>query len=249
MKKFMGKSLATAVIAFMGYASAANATINFGVQGLTTNATADVSFSYSSLGDTSAILTIGIENTSAVGGRIVAFAFNIPASMSVTAIGGAGVGVNPVELASLSAAVVPEIGGTQNGWYGFMEPDDINAPNGAGDFDYGVMNSPFKEQFITDGIGDGPRILNDDNGNDSTTFIMLVTGTGLDDLTNLGFEHLFLDELSVDGSAGAFNFGVRFQGLRQPPNGRDLAVVPVPGAAALGFLGLGLAGWVRRRMA
>jgi len=147
----------------------------------------------------------------------------------------------------LTSAIPEGSAVNEAGWYGLFEYEGIKTPNAAGDFDFGVMNASNPSSFITDGVGSGPRILNDSDAADSTTFTFVVTGTGL----NLISEADWMNTLSTGVTPG-YNFGVRFQGI-DGSIGSDLATttttteVPLPPAVLLGAMGLGLFGAVRRR--
>lgn len=223
------------VMSVLALAAPANAAISFGVTGLAgTGATADVNIGYQSLSASAAQLTISITNTStaAVGGRISAWGFNVPslAGVTMTSIGGDAHG------GAVSALPSPN----QSGWFGKYELGQIKTPNGAGDFDFGVMNASQSNAFITDGVGapSAPRI----NIGQTTTFTLAIVGTGLNSLSDAAFESAFVSELSTGGTAGAFSFAVRFQGL-STGGGSDLGVpsnvIPVPGAAIMAMVGLG----------
>lgn len=229
------------IVSVLSLAAPAKAAISFGVTGLAgTGATADVSFGYQALSASAAQLTISITNTTsaAIGGRITAWGFNVPslAGVTMTSIGGDD------HAGGVTALPSPN----QSGWWGKYELGEIKTPNGAGDFDYGVMNASASDAFITDGVGapSAPRI----NIGQTTTFTLAIVGTGLNSLTDAAFESAFLSELSTGGTAGAFSFAVRFQGLVndgsdlgtttvRPPG--DPNVIPIPGAAIMALVGMG----------
>ncbi len=231
MKQLLGLC---SIMSVLSLAAPAKAAISFGVTGLAgTGATADVSLSYQSLSATAAQLTISITNTTAaaIGGRITAWGFNVPsvAGVTMTSIGGDAHG------GAVTALPSPN----QSGWFAKYELGGIKTPNGAGDFDYGVMNASASDAFITDGVGapSAPRI----NVGQTTTFTLAIIGTGLNTMSDAAFESAFVSELSTGGTAGAFHFAARFQGLVN--NGSDLGVptnvIPVPGAAIMALVGMG----------
>ena len=237
-------------------ASPAFATIGFDVSGLAgSGVTGHVDFTYTSSSATTALLTITIENTTAVGGRISGFAFNVPTigGATISTIGGLAAADLPAAIAPTPSSAIPENSATNEaGWYAKFEYEEIKTPNAAGDFDFGVMNANSKNSFITDGVGSGPRILNDDNSNDSTTFTFAISGTGLQSMSDADFEEAFMNELS-SGTGGDYAFGVRYQGIPgnqssdlATPGTPDVNPVPVPGAAVMGLFGLALAGGYRR---
>jgi len=217
----------------------------FGVSGLAgTGVTAQVTFNYSAIDATSGTIAISIENTtpdsgSTEGARISAFAFNTPSGFTITSIGG---DVDDAGAQAATALVAPN----ESGWHARYDGDNIDTPNAAGDFDFGVMNSDNVQAFITDGVGSSVFII----PGETTSFELAVVGTGLSSLTTADF----LNALSVNGTAGQFSFGVRFQGIG-PQGLSDLAVpgdtppIPLPASAVLGLLGLGGVGAVRRRYA
>ena len=234
--------------------SAANATVQFDVLGLAgTGVTGHASFTYTSTSATTAAITIAIENTTTVDGRISGYAFNVPTigGTSFTSIAGVTDGGSVVGIGSPNSSAIPENSlSNESGWYSKWASDGIKTPNAAGDFDFGVMNSSSSNSFITDGVGSGPRITNTSDSNDITTFTLNIAGTGLNNDSLI--ENAFMTELSTD--AGFYSFGIRYQGIGT--NGlSDLAVpgtpppVPLPGAAVLAALGLGIAGFVNRRRA
>ena len=250
--KKLGHLVALVVIA--AGTSAANATVEFDVGGLAgTGVTAHVWFTYTSTSATSAALTVAIENTTTVGGRISAFALNMPSfgTAAITSINGGAEGGGVTALAALDVDPEDQLPANdatdEAGWFGKWLNEGIKTPNAAGDFDFGVMNADSENAFITDGIGSGPRIENFLDSNDMTTFTLSLEGSGLQSMTDELFEDAFMSELSSD--TGFYNFAVRFQGVGPDGEGSDLAttVVPLPGAAALAAMGLGLVGWVNRR--
>ncbi len=262
MRRF-GRQL-VALAGILAAAPVAQATINFGVGGLAgTGVTADVALTYVSTSATTGTLTFVIENTTAVGGRISAFAFNVPSlggGTSIGSIGGNTDGSGIVAMGPLPSQVTPENQASsfnETGWFSLWQSNDIKTPNNAGDFDYGVLNDGANaNKFITDGVGSGPRINNADNANDSTEFILNITGLGLN-TGDSAMEQAIFGALSSNDSGTGYSFAVRFQGITDPlvQQDSDLAtpttttVVPAPGAAALGALGLGLVGWINRRRA
>ena len=255
-----------AVVGAAAFASAAHATIDFDVTGLagtgvtadvTAHVTAHVTFTYTHTSATDGSLTFAIENTTAVGGRISGFAFNIPTIAGTTFMTIADVsdGSGIIALGPPPSTVIPENSSSnQTGWYGLWEFDGIKTPTGGGDFDFGILNDGQNvNKFITDGVGKGPLIENTDNSNDSTTFTLNIVGTGLN-TGDSAIEQAIASALSVpkDGNPSGYTFGVRFQGI--PTGDSDFAttttaVVPAPGAAALAAFGLGIVGWVHRRRA
>jgi len=250
-----GKRQILAAVAAAAFASAAHATIEFNVAGLVpTGVTAHVTFTYTHTSAFDASLTFAIENTTAVGGRISGFGFNIPtiAGTTFTTIAGVSDGSGIRELGPPPSTVIPENSSSnQPGWYGLWQFDGIKTPTGGGKFDFGILNDGQNvNKFIDDGVGSGPRIENTDNSNNSTTFTLNIFGAGLN-TGDSAIEQAFMSEFSVpnNGVGGGYNFGARFQGI--PPDGSDFAttVVPAPGAAALAAFGLGIVGWVNRRRA
>jgi hypothetical protein len=259
-----GKRQMLAVVAAAAFASAAHATIDFDVAGLAgTGVTAHVTFTYASTSATDATLRFVIENTTdysnpgLTDSRISAFAFNIPiGGATFTSIAGVTDGASPIALGPPPSQVIPEnqpSNFNEEGWYGLFESNGIKTPNAAGDFDFGVMNASNANAFITDGQGNGPRIENSLDSNDSTTYLLNLVGTGLD-TGDSTIEQAIASALSVpkEGNPSGYTFAVRFQGI--PTGGSDLAtptppVVPAPGAAALAAFGLGIVGWVNRRRA
>lgn len=235
----------------------ADAAITFDVAGLAgTGVTAQVTFAYQGTSNTTAMLNINIENTSSVGGWISGFAFNIPTISGVSFIkingGTSSGGVRNVD-SPHSSAVQENSSFNQSGWFTRWAPNNIKTPNGAGRFDFGVLNHNAANAFVTGGTGSGPRISNLVDGNDSTLFTFNIIGTGLQSLSDAAFEQAFLSELST--KSGYYNFGVRFQGIGAGGLS-DFAVsttssstnpVPVPGAVALGALGLGLVSFIQRK--
>jgi hypothetical protein len=252
-----------AVLAAAAFASAAHATIDFDVAGLAgTGVTAHVTFTYTSSSSTGGVLKFVIENTTdysnsgLTDSRITAFSFNLPSigGTTFTSIAGVTDGASPIALGPPPSQVIPENQPStfnEAGWYGLFESNAIKTPNAAGDFDFGIMNAGNANAFITDGVGSGPRILNDSDSNDSTTYLLNLLGTGLD-TGDSTIEQAIMSALSVPQNGGlAYTFGVRFQGIPSG-GGSDLAtptppVIPAPGAAALAAFGLGIVGWVNRR--
>ena len=226
------------LVGIIGCAGVAQA--DFSVGGLAgTGVTADISFDYAFTNDSNATITISIHNTTTdsgdtAGAFISAFGFNIPSISGVTidSLGG-DVDDGVVQVVTLLGAP------NESGWYGRFDPDEIKTPLAAGFFDYGVMNNDTINAFITDGVGASPNII----PGETTTFTIAVTGTGLSSLSASSF----LSALSVGGSAGAFNFAVRFKGIG-PDDDSDLAVtvVPVPSSVILCTLGLGSIGLLQR---
>ena len=213
-----------------------------------TGVTGSASFSYQSISDTAANILVSITNTSsmAVGGFITGFGFNIPtiSGVTYTTIGGDTDNVG-------AQTTTPLIAPNESGWHARYDVQGgIKTPNGAGDFDFGVLNQANANPFITGGTGSGSRIIL----GETTLFTLALVGTGLDDYTNSVFENFFMNELSTNGNAGAYPFGARYQGVNTG-GGSDFAigtvdrtpVVPVPSAVMLAALGLGGAGWVARR--
>ena len=242
----MGRLLLPTVCSVL-IANAAHATMSFDVSGLAgTGVTAHIDFQYVSGGATGGTLTIDIKNTTpnsgdTTGAFITGFGFNTPELLggSITSIGG---DVDDAGAQANTALGAPN----ESGWRVRYDQDNIKTNNGAGFLDFGVLNHNVVNSFITGGVGSpsAPKITPDE----TTTFTLAVVGAGLGGLS----ESDFLNSLSVDGNAGAFNFAVRFQGIG--PNGNsDMAVgtvnhVPVPGAVVLGCLGFGLAGaWSRNK--
>ncbi len=256
--RVMGHVVALAAVVAM--TPAARAAIGFDVSGLAgTGVTAHVNFAYTSTSATSGLLRFVIENTTAVGGRISGFAFNIPTlgGSTLASIAAISHGSGVLGLGGIPSQVTPEnqaAGFSESGWYGLWENNGIKTPNAAGHFDFGIMNAGHNpNNFITDGVGSGPRITNTADGNDSTTFVLQVTGAGLN-TGDAAIEQAFMNALSSPQNQGTgYNFAVRFQGIGNSSTlgSSDLAVstvvVPAPTAAALGSLGLGLIGWVCRR--
>ncbi len=264
-----GKRQLLAVVAAAAFASAAHATIDFDVTGLAgTGVTAHVTFTYASTSATAGTLKFVIENTTdysnsgLTGSRISAFAFNIPSlgGTTFTSIAGVTDGPSLIALGPPPSQVIPEnqpSSFNEAGWYGLFESNGIKTPNAAGDFDFGILNDGANaNKFITDGVGNGPRIANTVDSNDSTAFLLNVVGTGLN-TGDAAIEQAVASALSFPQNGGlGYTFGVRFQGI--PTGGSDLAtptsqppppVVPAPGAAGLAALGLGIVGWVNRRRA
>lgn len=234
---------------------AAHGAITFDVGGLAgTGVTGQVTFAYTGATNTTGSLSITIENTSTVGGRISGFAFNVPtvAGVSFLSFGGGLSNGGVVGIGSPNSSAVPENSSiNESGWFSRWSPGDIKTPNAAGDFDVGILNANNAQAFITGGTGSGPRISNLIDGNDSTTFTLNLVGTGLQSLSNADFEQAFMSELSTD--AGFYSFGVRYQGIGANDLS-DFAVpvsttnpVPIPGAALLAAFGLGFAGLVGRK--
>lgn len=237
--------------------SSASAAIVFDVHGLAgTGVTGQVTFAYSGITNTTGTLNITIENTSAVGGRITGFAFNVPTvtGVSFLSFGGGLQNGGVVGIGSPNGSAIPENSSfNESGWFTRWSPNGIKSPNAAGDFDVGVLNSNNANSFITGGTGAGPRITNLSDGNDSTAFTLNLVGTGLQSMSNADFEQAFMSELSTD--AGFYSFGVRYQAIGSNDLS-DFAVpvtttnpVPVPGAALLAAVGLGFAGLVGRKRA
>lgn len=235
--------------------ASSRAAITFDVGGLAgTGVTGQVTFSYSGMTNTTGALTVSIENTTTVGGRISGFAFNVPtiSGVSFLSIGGGQNNGGVLGIGSPNSSAIPENSSfNESGWFQKWLSEGIKTPNAAGDFDFGVMNSDSSNAFITDGVGSGPRINNLIDGNDSTTFTFNLVGTGLQSLSDADFEAAFMNELSSD--TGFYSFGVRYQGIGTAGLS-DLAVpttttnaVPVPGAVLLGGLGLGLVGAINRK--
>ncbi len=242
----MNGSAVFGVLAGLAMTSAAQATISFGVTGLAgTGVTADVSFTYTAAGDgLSGTITVFLENTAALG-RISGFGFNAPTIGGATLATIAGSDPTPPgdDVQALTSATPEGSAVNEAGWYGLFEYEGIKTPNAAGDFDFGIMNASNPNSFITDGVGSGPRINNDSDAADSTTFTLAVAGTGLDLIS----ETDWMNTLS-SGVTPGYNFGVRFQGIGEES---DLATttteVPLPPAVLLGAMGLGMFGVVRRR--
>lgn len=222
---------------------------SFSITGLAgTGVTANVSFSYQSLSDTAATLAVSITNTSSssIGGFVTGFAFNVPTIAGVTFTTIAG-DTDDSGAQSTTALGSPN----ESGWWSRYDVQGgIKTPNSAGDFDFGVLNQRQPNPFITGGVGNGSNVAI----GETTLFTLGVTGAGLDDLSNSVFESFFMAELSTGGSAGAFAFGARFQGLTDgssdfavgtPP---PPSVVPVPSAAFLALLGMGGVGIIARRV-
>lgn len=223
-------------IGIIGCAGVAQA--DFSVSGLAgTGVTANISFTYAVTDDSNATITIDIHNTTSdsgdtAGAFISAFGFNIPSLGGVT-IASIGGDVDDGAVQMVTSLGAPN----EDGWYARFDPDAIKTPNAAGFFDFGVMNNSTVNAFITDGIGASPNIT----PGETTRYTLAVTGSGLSSLTDSSF----LSALSVGGSAGAFNFAVRFKGIG-PDDGSDLAVVPVPSSMILCALGLGSLGMLQR---
>lgn len=247
-KEVFKKSVVLGIAACLAYAAPSPAAISFSIAGLAgTGVTADVTFTYQSISSTAANILISLTNTTAgsVGGFITGFAFNVPtiSGVSFTSIGG--------DIDNVGAQTTTPLGSpNESGWHARYDvPGGIKTPNGAGDFDFGVLNSSNANPFITGGTGSGSRVI----VGETTLFTLALVGTGLNSLSNAIFESTFMSELSTGGNAGAFPFGARFQGLSN--DGSDLAVggpsttpvVPIPSAALLALLGLGGAGFMKRR--
>ncbi len=236
------------IISLLAFAAPASATISFSTGGLAgTGVTADVGMTYQSISDTASRLTISITNTTllSVGGFVTGFAFNLPSlhGVNFTSIGGDIDDAGKQQTTELTTA---NVNPGDTGWWTRFDYEGIKAPNGAGRFDFGVLNHSTANAFINGGNGKPPYILE----GDTTDFFLDITGTGLDDFSSASFESAIFNELSTSGSAGAFNFGVRFQGVGPDDQNSDLAtmtVVPVPSALALGLIGLASVSWVRRR--
>ncbi len=229
------------ITAILLSAATANAAVSFDVGGLVNSGvTANISFGYTAIDPNSGTITISITNTTldsgdTAGAFITAFAFNTPGAFTITSIGG--------DVDDAGAQATTQLASPPNvaEWYARYDTNNISTPNAAGDFDFGVMNNDTVNAFITDGTG-GPTSPKIHIG-DTTTFTLAVTGSGLNGLSDSSF----LDALSVGGTAGAFNFGVRFQGVGG--EGSDLAtttIVPVPAAVLLGAFGLFGVGVTRR---
>lgn len=230
-----------AMVAVAAIAPAARATIGFNVTGLAgSGVTAHVDFTYASTSATAGTLRFNIENTTSVGGRISAFVFNVPTIGGTTfsSIAGSSHG-NAITLSPPSSQVTPEnqtAGYHESGWYGFWQNNSVPSLI-AGNFDLGIGSA-------------SQRIRNDSNSNDSTSFVMQLSGTGLN-TGNAAIEQAFMSALS----SGGHNFAVLFSDIANSLNGHrtdlagsaPVAIVPAPGAAALGALGLALVGWARRR--
>ncbi|MCO6437795.1 MAG: VPLPA-CTERM sorting domain-containing protein [Phycisphaerae bacterium] len=232
-----GKKVAIAAAltgAVIGFASPAKAVLNQTVGGLVSSqVTADISFTYQSLSDTAAKIIVQVTNTTSTsfGGVITAWGFNVPtiAGVAFTSIGGDVDDAGPQQATALTSP-------NPSGWWVRYDPGNIKTPNAAGFFDFGVMNANSVPAFITDGTGSGIQIVE----GASETYTFDIVGTGLDNLSNAQFESAFWNELSTGGTAGAFNFGVRFQSTGPTGGGSDLAVttIPLPGAAWLVLAGL-----------
>ncbi len=241
--------------------SSAQASVNFNVTGMGgSGVTANVTFNYSQVSSTTGALVVSIRNTSAVGGQIDGFAFNVPtiSGASLTKIGGVSSNGAVVALSPSSAFASAEGSrGHQAGWYGKWNPDSIATANGAGAFDFGVLNQKNWQDFMAGGAGAAaPRIANTSAGSDTTVFALKITGSGPGWLNGSAVETAFMNSLASASNGGPYNFAIRFSGLAGPL-GMDTAVymmgttnpVPIPGAAVMAALGLGMVGLVRRRKA
>lgn len=238
MKRYSTLTLALSAC----FAATASAGISYDVGGLAgTGVTGNVNFSYSFTDSTSAQLTVAITNTTdaSLGGFISGWAMNVPSggTATITSIGG------DVDDGFKQATTLLTAPPNQVGWYARLDPGEISAPAGGGNFDFGVLNQDNPMSFVTGGTANprAPRI----GIGEMTTFTLDVLGTGLDTLTASSF----LAALSSEG----YNFGLRFQGLLG--GGSDLAVplnttttiAPTPSAAVLGLVGLAGAGIGRRK--
>lgn len=87
------------------------------------------------------------------------------------------------------------------------------------------------------GAGDGMTGIEDFDG--AVSYLWTVTGAGFDDLSVMDFLP-FNDK----GYRAAF----KMKGLGTDDGSDNLVVIPVPGAALLGVLGLSFTGWIRRRV-
>lgn len=222
--------------------AAAHATVSMDLAGLAgTGVTGHVDFSYSAISDTSATITVSLENTTsaAIGGFITGWAFNVPTigGISFTSFGADALDGGVTELG------VPN----ESGWWTKYAFEDSKTPNDAGDFDVGVKNNDNINSFISGGSGSGSNV----GIGETTTFTLAVVGTGLDDLSNGAFETEFFGEFSSGDPSGDYAFGARYQGLEN--GGSDLAtgtgtpVIPVPASAIMCLLGLAGAGLFRGR--
>lgn len=243
------KLVVPALAVYLAGAAESRAAVSFSIVGLAgTGVTADVTFTYQAASSTAATILVNIKNTTptAVGGFITGFAFNIPtiSGVAFTSIGGDLDDSGPQATTVLGSP-------NESGWWARYDVQGgIKTPNGAGDFDFGILNQSNPNPFITGGTGSGSQIVI----GETTLFTLAIVGTGLNSLSDAAFESAFMSELSTGGSAGAFPFGARFQGVNGEP-GSDFAVgfprppvVPVPSAALLAMLGLGGVACAKRRM-
>ena len=124
-------------------------------------------------------------------------------------------------------------------WTASFSPDGINTPGQFGKFDLaGLTGSNFNGGSPNDGIA--PR--------GTLNFEFLLTGSGLDMLTEDSFLGLMSEQGPGNSNYDPQSFIARFQRVGVDGRGSDVAVVPIPATAWLLASGLvGLVG-VRRRL-
>ncbi len=223
---FLRASAILGVSLLAGWAPVAYGAIPFDVGGLeSTSVAGQVKFSYAGATHSNSALNITIESISPAG-RPGGFAFNVP---------------------TINGAIRTSAGGSLN----YSGTLNRASPFSNGSLEISSLSADNRKGVIPGEKSSGARMTDVRTGEAWTKLRLDGMGSGLRTLSDSKLAQTFMNESSAD--AGSYGFGVRYQAIGT--NGlSDFAVpatttnaVPVPGAAVLAAIGLGIVGVIHRK--